>query len=888
MRVVMRKESRFFSISAVLLPACLLLGLSVWMQPSVYKTDGARTWLVLTPQFAIRQGLAGALALALAFGIGRFLPARRVLRLWWVPLALLGLTAVAAPLSLWAGWGFRIDGFCWWQRLPGVAVTYLALFGGLTYAVPRFVRGERGGWPAFLGVLMCAALVPLTVLHRLPVLFILFGATGMCLLCTATGKRLWAGLGVMAAVTAATVFVLLCIRPDLTERFVYPGKFTAYQLQQSLFAVHCGELTGDRFHLAVIPEGHTDFLFVSLCGKGGLMAGAAVLLLVGALLALSWRIAARQRDLAARALASGCAALLTLRVALHVAVNLGLWPTGAVCFPFLSYGPLMLLFDGALLGLLVALDGGRESDEGSLPPRWLFRAILAGAGLLFILFVFRMFLLVYRSPALAQQRNWRVALIEQRKQKHEKPVRGRILDARGSVLAQQDQARDIFADPWFAAECREQRLFPVVARLLGLAPKDVAERLSDSKRRFVVLVKDAPEETVEAVRRLSLKWLGIQNEPVRRYPLDTPLAHLAGFVMTDRGSVTGAGGVECGQNALLRKGVDVRLTLDGQLQTVVQTAAEVVVRETGARRAQVVVMNPCSGAIRAAGQVPAFHGEKSRFVEERGALSWGAVADVCEPGGLVQPLVLASALDAGVIAEDSRVDCECGVWFYEGIPLRDPNPATDMTPEEILVRAGNIGMAKIGFELGEDRLYRTLVRWGVQTPLTVGKGMGGNVGSLGPPSKWSRIDITRLPIGHGLAMSLLQVCRAYTVFFNDGRMVEPRLVETGVEALPDSAPPILRPETVARVRRMLVRAVEEGTGRAARIAGTEVFGKTAVVPKPVSGGYDLTRMAVSFVGGFMADGEPVLIAVRLDGPRNPIPGQAAALFSTVGSRLITN
>lgn len=800
----------------LLLPAALLLALSLWMMPQSLCTDGigSRTWVAFEPLYAIRQGIAGVVAMLLALGLWRWLPVRRALRLGWVPLALFGVAAVAAPLSLWAGWGFLVKGTYWWQRSPGLVIVYLAMLGGLSMALPRHAQGARRGWPAFLGVLTFAVIVPLAVLRRLPELFVLFGTAGVCLLFTATGRRLWAGLGVMSAMTFATAFGLLLPRPTMIERCYYPAGDATHPLRQALFAVHCGGLTGDRYHLAGIPEAHSDFVFASLCGKGGLALGIPVFALVGTLLVMAWRVAERQRELEARAWASGCAALLTLRSVFHVAVNLGLWPTMSVALPFLSYGPLLLVFDGGLIGVLLALDRERGTDESAPPPRWPKRVVLAGVGVLLLLFLWRMCRLVYASPSVAEKRKTHVQRMENRER--EKCLRGSIFDVNGRVLARTDEAKTVFVDPKFAAERGEQHRYAEVARLLGLDQQALADTLSRTNHRYRVLMKDVSEETVGTLKQLSLKSLGIQTEVLRRYPEAAPLAHVAGAVNCEGEGICG---LEQAYHSHLVAGHEVRMTIDMAAQASVQAIAETALREAGAREIQIIAMNPRTGAIQAAVQIPATHANNSHAADPR-ALTWRSLIDVFEPGGVIQPLVIASALDAGVVGTDTPIDCEGGAWSYEGIPLRDPDPAAEMTVQEILVRAGNIGMAKIGLLLGNEALYDALLRWGVSQPLEVGRGMGGGSGVLAQPSRWSSVDITRIPIGHGLALSLLQVCRAYTDFFNEGTPVEPRLVEAPPAVATERADATfgITPETAAQVRSMLVRVVDRKQGQEKSVA----------------------------------------------------------------------
>jgi cell division protein FtsW (lipid II flippase) len=272
----------------ILVPAALLLGLSVWMQPTQASHLSSQTWVTFRETFAIRQGLLGVLALALSFGIGWLLPWRHAVRLWCVPLALVGLIVVAI------------------------------------FATNR----------------------------------------------------------------------------NFLDRFLLPGHGEDFQVVQSLRSIQAGGLSGNGWILPPhIPEGHTDFIFGSLCGKGGLVMGMSVLVLTGVLLMLAWGIVARRKAPQARALAAGCAAALTVPPLLHIAVNIGLWPVMPTHFPFLSYGPLLLLLDGLLLGILLSLDR-EESTDTPAPSHWPTLLIQVVVALLIILFALRLGILVFSTPVL--------------------------------------------------------------------------------------------------------------------------------------------------------------------------------------------------------------------------------------------------------------------------------------------------------------------------------------------------------------------------------------------------------------------------------------------------------------------------------------------------------
>ena len=901
------------------IPGCLalLLGLSVWVLAVEYPRPYPLEGVLNRPELAVRQGLLGLMALALAIGLGRFLAIRQVLRLWWVPLPLLGLLLIAIPVTSWAGWASIVKGTAWWHRSPGWIISMLVTISGLMFALPRLVRpavkpgagdcpraSEAPGMAAFAGTLLYAAAWPTLSDYSFVMLFVLFGIIGLSVFAVLQGSRRWAGLFVTASIWSLVLTASALMSSRLVTRLYSRHVNDYFQGYQAQSAIHAGGWTGSRIHPPFVPEWNTDFIVSRICNVFGLMGGILLLVLVVLLLTLVWRIVARQSRPESRVLAAGCAAVLTVRTLLHIAINTGLWPLMPMPSPFLSYGPVFLLFDGMVLGVLLAL--GRDDLEGrttwksslqegtekefmegralsrpELHPslsRWPVTLIQVGIVALLVLVTVRLCWLVNGEHSIRQRRLELLQSIEARLQEKNKPVRGRILDVHGRVLAQHGQRNYVCADPQVLAESPDRHLHADLLRLIGLDAEEFARRTSDTNRRYARLAT-VPTTTAEAVRRMNLRGIFIDSQPSRDYLQETPLTHIAGFVTMDG---MGGSGVEQSRDRQLVAGTDVRITLDAELQAAVQAIAA----ETHAAQVQIVVMNPRTGAVLAAAQVPATHAGDSPSADPL-ARTWRSNMDVFEPGGLISPLIAAAAFDMGVVKIDTPINTENGVWTVHGIPLRDPQPYTEMTPAEILIKGCNIGMAKIGVGMGTNALHEAMVHWGFNAPAaTCIPGAGS--GTLHPPGRWDGIAITRLPIGHGMACTLMQLMRAYTAFFNDGRMVEPYIIEDGKRGGASARPSPVSAGAAALVRGMLERVVVEGTGQAAALEGVAVFGKTAVVQKAISGGYAEDRFQTAFIGGFERDGsEPVLIAVWLDEPvRDGESNPAVAVFKTVAERMV--
>ncbi len=394
----------------LLVGAAGLLGMSLCLLTSADES----AFRSISPwHYALRQGIFGLLALVLAWGIGRFLLHRPLLRHWYLFPALLLLVMIAAPISEATGWGRVVYGYGWWTRSIGVSVFVLALIFSASFVLPRFARGERGGAWAMAVLIALLVVIPLFFLKRWGVMSV--GIVAIALACSATftPRKLTVALSGLVLAFLCALLVQYAVAPEAMSRLLILSieGTEHFQLRQALLAVHSGGLLGWGSQPVWIPEWHTDFMFARLCGAGGWSGGLAALAAIGMMFSLAWRIAIRQEDLRARALAAACAGAFTLPALLHVAVNLGWFPTLGINFPFLSYAPNLLLPNGLLLGLLLSLSrepivrAEENDDPGKASQNHLFKVLaLVLIWSLIGLFALRIGTLVYAAPQLQELR----------------------------------------------------------------------------------------------------------------------------------------------------------------------------------------------------------------------------------------------------------------------------------------------------------------------------------------------------------------------------------------------------------------------------------------------------------------------------------------------------
>ncbi len=499
--------------------------------------------------------------------------------------------------------------------------------------------------------------------------------------------------------------------------------------------------------------------------------------------------------------------------------------------------------------------------------------------------------------------------------------RGRILDRHGRILAMDLILHDVCADP--AALLREGHHEFIGARLalmLQLEPAMVVGRLSQAGRRYVRLRRAVPDEELRAVEAMKFPHVWFEPASVRSYPYGGTACHVVGFSNVE--GVGGAGieqqfdrylrgreglriseqdglGRELYGRRLLeiaaQEGADVHLTLDLDLQEMVEAALDEALPGSGAVGGWVIVQRVRTGEILAMASRPYYDlNAYGRAPEDRRLNR--AIGYVYEPGSTFKVAVIAAALDAGVVRPDQVFDCENGLWHYRGKSLRDYHPHGRLTVADILKKSSNIGAAKIALELGEVRVEEALRRFGfgrrtgVEIP-------GEEAGILHPRSRWTSISLTRIAMGHEVGVTSLQMLNALCAIANDGFLLRPTIVSRVTDprgrVFRETAPEVLdRPLSAAGARRicaLLERVTEPGgTGTKAAVPGFRVAGKTGTAQKPIPGGYSDDRNIASFVGVLPADRPEIGIIVVLDEPQPLRTGGAAAapIFSTIAQRAV--
>lgn len=501
--------------------------------------------------------------------------------------------------------------------------------------------------------------------------------------------------------------------------------------------------------------------------------------------------------------------------------------------------------------------------------------------------------------------------------------RGRILDGSPvrNLLAVDVAAWDVCADPkTIVATNRVAEVAAALAPVLGLRTEDVTAVLNRPERRYVRIQPLVNEEQATAVQKLKLPGVFCEQRLRREYPQGMSLCHVLGFA-NDEGM--GAAGVEQimerylrGTPGLLetkvdgnrrelylqrsrcvppREGADVVLTVDQNLQYLVEKSLDAAMEQHHAQAAWAIVQRVRTGEILAMASRPGYNPNEFRRSSDEQRLN-RAIGCLYEPGSTFKVAIIAAALEEGLVEPSTVFDCENGRWLHQNRVLRDHHPHGLLTVADILKKSSNIGAAKIALLLGDARLERHLrafhigARLGIDLP-------GEEAGILHPAARWSPISSSRIAIGQGVAVTALQMLGVLSAIANDGVVMRPYVVRQVVDAngrvlLQREPQPLGRAisaETAAVMRQLLARVTEPGgTGTQATVPGFVVAGKTGTAQKPVNGVYSETDYVASFVGFVPAEDPEIAMIVVVDEPQPFHTGGAVAapVFAQIAGQAV--
>lgn len=501
--------------------------------------------------------------------------------------------------------------------------------------------------------------------------------------------------------------------------------------------------------------------------------------------------------------------------------------------------------------------------------------------------------------------------------------RGTIFDRNGQQLAVSSLNKSLYADPQEVKDIDETA--SLLAPIVGVPITQIKEKLS-SGARFVWIKRTLEPEAAKAVQALikehELTGLGFIEESKRYYPNDSLAAQVLGFVGIDDIGLEGlemsldkvikgqkrkqsintdSSGIPIFQSIFSflpeKKGRAVYLTIDSNIQYVVERALDSAMASTGAKAGTVIIIQPKTGEILAMASRPTYN--PNRF-EQYGAeaLKNRAVSIVYEPGSTFKSIIAAAALEDGKVRPDERF-VDKGYVEISGRRIKNWSGESygTVTFLDIIKNSINTGFVEIGLRVGAAKLtnFARAFGFGKATGIEL---PGEEEGLLFEPKEMRDSDIATMSIGQSIAVTPLQLTTAIAAIANDGVLLRPRIIKeyrnedgTVAEAFePIVVRQAISPDTAKVLTALLEKVVSEGGGKLAGVKGYHFAGKTGTAEKLNADGrgYSEGHYIASFAGFGPVEDPQVAALVMLDDPNGIYYGGsiAAPVFSDIMAQVM--
>lgn len=400
---------------------------------------------------------------------------------------------------------------------------------------------------------------------------------------------------------------------------------------------------------------------------------------------------------------------------------------------------------------------------------------------------------------------------------------------------------------------------------------------------WVPIKHKVAKEVKEKIESLEIPGIGFDLEETRGYPEGTMSAQVLGFVGKDTaGSDKGYFGLEgfydltlsgsrgikswekdasgnpilvgVSRNIVSMEGLSLKTHIDRTVQFTIEKHLREGIERYGANGGTVIVMRPQDGAILGMASHPSF--DPVKFASsDKSLFTNPGIGDSFEPGSIFKVLVMATALDSGVVKPEDECECTGPRRIAEyTIKTSTDKYYPGSTPQEIIKNSDNVGMIWVVEKLGTDKLLEYLYRFGIGRPTGVDLQGEANP-SLRARGEWTSVDLATSSFGQGVAVTPIQMVQAVGAIANNGRLAEPQVVDRIVgqgweqDIKPRIGEVALQDKAVEQITEMMVGAVDYSLPRWSKpLIGFRIAGKTGTAQIPIEGHYDKNKTIASFIG----------------------------------------
>jgi cell division protein FtsI (penicillin-binding protein 3) len=424
-------------------------------------------------------------------------------------------------------------------------------------------------------------------------------------------------------------------------------------------------------------------------------------------------------------------------------------------------------------------------------------------------------------------------------------------------------------------------------------------------------------DRIKALPLATRAGLVYEDDPVRLYPAGAVAGQLVGFVGSDgnglagieqtfQDKLAGTDGKERvevdGSGNPIPSGIDdttpatdggsVALTIDEDLQYVVQQRLDAACADGATSSGSAVVLDVHTGEVAAMASCPGYDPAHYNRTDPE-LLGNASVSDVYEPGSVMKAVTLAAAIEEGKAQPDTVLQVPGHIQAGDAVvtDAHDHAPI-GFTVTGILAKSSNVGAIMLAREVGDDKLEKYLRAFGIGSRAGI-ELPGESAGILQKAADWTASRAANVPIGQGVSVTTLQMASVYQTLANGGVRIPPRIVSS-VTAPDGTVTPAGRPQgtrvvstsTADKLTYMLEAVVGKGgTAPLGEVDGFRVVGKTGTAQRanPDCSCYDGGGYFTTFVGYAPADDPQYVVAVDLERPTSSAEGGqvAAPVFADV-------
>ena len=431
--------------------------------------------------------------------------------------------------------------------------------------------------------------------------------------------------------------------------------------------------------------------------------------------------------------------------------------------------------------------------------------------------------------------------------------RSSILDNEGNILAKSVPIVNLGINPNLVINKEK-----LLVSLKLIFPNKNFDKEMYGKKFFYIKKKISPKK-LEQILLLGDKSFIQEDSIARVYPNGNLFSHVIGQIDNDNNGISGI--EKTFDYELTTTKEPLKLTLNKDLQFLIKeelSKSKDIFQNIGSAA---ILMDINTGNILSMVSLPDFDLNKREKINDIKYIN-RATKGVYEFGSVFKTFTLAAGLQYKVVEPETefknlkkRITCA-----GNSISEYDDKIPSDLTAEEILIRSGNIGSVRIAEKVGIENYNKFLQTIGIISNLDFDIQEVGTT-QLG---KWGKCKLATVAFGHGIATTLLQLSKGYSIISNGGYEITPTLLEREKykririldENLSDTINPILRK----------IVSTKEGTAGFANVKGYEIGGKTGTADQPSMGGYSKKKVN-TFASVFPTSDPKFVLAVMLDEPK---------------------